>query len=58
MLIRMKRLKLLSNISFIIAFLALGIVAAFHGYGIHPENVAAYQLGVTMEILQIQYIKC
>lgn len=43
----MKRLKLISNISFIIAFIALGVGASFHGYRIHQENEASYQFGVT-----------
>ncbi|MEE1079304.1 MAG: hypothetical protein UIC64_09695 [Agathobacter sp.] len=49
----MKNLKLISNILLTVSLVALTIGASFHGYRIHPENEAHYQLGVTMGIVMI-----
>jgi len=45
--------KLLSRIFYIIAIVSLLIGASFHGFRMHPEDVAKYNLGVTMGIVMI-----
>ena len=45
--------KILSIIFYIIAAVALAIGASFHGFRMHPENEANYNLGVTMGIVMI-----
>lgn len=47
------KLSLFSRISFGLAAVSLIISASFHGYRIHPENAAEYNLGVTMGIVMI-----
>ena len=49
----MKQLKIIANIFWGIAFVALAVGASFHGYRIHPEQEETYQLGVTMGITMI-----
>jgi len=45
--------RLLSRILFMVSVIALVVGAAFHGYRMHPENVEAYKIGVTMGIVMI-----
>lgn len=45
--------KKLSIIFYIIAGISLVIGAAFHGFRMHPENVATYNVGVTMGIVMV-----
>ncbi|MGN0637610.1 MAG: hypothetical protein ACI4J0_04500 [Huintestinicola sp.] len=48
-----KKLKIFSRICFGIAVASLMIGASFHGYRIHPENAANYNIGVAMGIIMI-----
>jgi len=45
--------KRMSRVFYIIAVLSLLIGAAFHGFRMHPEDTAKYNLGVTMGIVMI-----
>ncbi|MDO4484142.1 MAG: hypothetical protein Q4C54_06845 [Clostridia bacterium] len=49
----MKTLRSLSNKSFVIAAAALVTGAGTHGYRLHPENTAHYQLGVTVGVAAV-----
>jgi len=45
--------KKISRICYIIAVVSLVTGASFHGFRMHPENVAKYNIGVTMGIVMI-----
>ena len=45
--------KKVGRIFHIIAAVSLVIGASFHGYRMHPEDVAKYNIGVTMGIVMI-----
>ena len=45
--------KKVGRIFHIIAGVSLVIGASFHGYRMHPEDVAKYNIGVTMGIVMI-----
>jgi len=45
--------KKMSRVFYIIAVVSLVIGAAFHGYRMHPEDTAKYNIGVTMGIVMI-----
>ena len=45
--------KILSRVFYIIAVVALVTGASFHGYRMHPEDAAKYNIGVTMGIVMI-----
>jgi len=45
--------KKVSIILYIIAVVALAIGASFHGFRMHPEDVAKYNIGVAMGIVMI-----
>jgi len=45
--------KIVSIVFYIIAVLSLVTGASFHGYRMHPEDTAKYNIGVTMGIVMI-----
>lgn len=45
--------KIFSIVLYIIAAVSLVIGASFHGYRMNPEDVAKYNIGVTMGIVMI-----
>lgn len=47
------RIRCLSRISFGLAVVSLIIGASFHGFRLHPENAAHYNIGVTMGVTMI-----
>lgn len=49
----MKKLKICYLVSFMISLIALVVGAVFHGYRMHPENTANYNLGVTRGIAML-----